>query len=654
MTMRPRLRTAPALALASLLAATLAHVGEAAGATLYVDQSTASCSDAGGGTSGEPFCTIGAAAAKAIAGDTVIVAEGSYGENVTVANSGTSSAPIVFTVAPGATVFVTGGTHGFTVSGKSWITIDGFEVGDTIDDAISVSSSSHVTVRGNHASFAGSPSPGKIANGIRFSGVSDSSIEDNVADHNTNFGIFLTGGSTRVTVTRNVVSQNARQYTRAAAGIDLYGSDDNLISFNVAHDNEDSGIELRAGSSGNLVVGNVAYGNGDHGIDVTAAPSQRIISNTVYENVTSGINVEGGSTGTTIANNVSVDNALESPRSVGNIRVDSRSTAGTVLDYDLVHLRVAGTMIVWGSSSHSSLASFQSATGQESHGLQASPRFEAASSGDLRLLAGSPAIDSADSGASGATAIDADGNARVDDPSTPDTGSGPRSYDDRGAYEFQGDGGPTPTPTPTTTPAPNPTPTPTPMPSATPTESPTPMPTATPTPTPPPGATPTATPSPAATPTPGGQDFVGNPGFETDTSGWSVSGSGTVLDQVSGGRSGSFAARLSNGGSGSTGCTLNDSPNWVGTTSAGTYTGRLWVRADVAGAVLKLRFREYAGSTLAGTASTQVALGTSWQEVAVAYAPVSPGASTLDFNAYVSSAPPGVCFYADDASIVLQ
>jgi len=35
------------------------------------------------------------------------------------------------------------------------------------------------------------------------------------------------------------------------------------------------------------------------------------------------------------------------------------------------------------------------------------------------------------------TTTDIEGNGRVDDPATTDSGLGPRSYDDRGAYEYQ-------------------------------------------------------------------------------------------------------------------------------------------------------------------------------------------------------------------------
>ncbi|HEX7144490.1 MAG TPA: hypothetical protein VF225_04210, partial [Gaiellaceae bacterium] len=112
---------------------------------------------------------------------------------------------------------------------------------------------------------------------------------------------------------------------------------------------------------------------------------------------------------------------------------------------------------------------------------------------------------------------------------------------------------------------------------------------------------------------------------------------------------------LTNSGTTATTCLLNDSPDWARPTSAGTYTGSLWVRADTAGKPLKLRFREYSISSgaLLGTATAQVTLTTSWQQVTVSYTITAPG-STLDFNAYLSSAdaPPGTCFYADDVAIL--
>jgi hypothetical protein len=75
------------------------------------------------------------------------------------------------------------------------------------------------------------------------------------------------------------------------------------------------------------------------------------------------------------------------------------------------------------------------------------------------------------------------------------------------------------------------------------------------------------------------------------------------------------------------------------------------VRADSPGATFRLRLREYAGTTLAGTATSTAALGTSWQQVSITYLPTAPGASTLDLSAYVTGAAPGTCFYADDVVV---
>src|SRR5713226_4665953 len=93
-------------------------------------------------------------------------------------------------------------------------------------------------------------------------------------------------------------------------------------------------------------------------------------------------------------------------------------------------------------------------------------------------------------------------------------------------------------------------------------------------------------------------NLVGNPGFETDTSGWSTTSSTVSLTRVSGGHSGSWAAQLTNNGTAAAYCILNDSPNWVGQTATGTYTASLWVRADTAGAALKLKIREYSSANI--------------------------------------------------------
>jgi acid phosphatase type 7 len=148
-------------------------------------------------------------------------------------------------------------------------------------------------------------------------------------------------------------------------------------------------------------------------------------------------------------------------------------------------------------------------------------------------------------------------------------------------------------------------------------------------------------------------NMVGNSSFEQGLLGWNTSGSGpdVVLSQAAGGVDGEWAAQLKNTGSAPSSCVLNDSPNWVKVSLKRGYTGSLWARADVPGARLKLRFREWVGPTLLGSASSELVLTSSWQKAGVTYAPLASGFSTLDFNAYVVGAPPGTCFYADAALV---
>jgi hypothetical protein len=155
------------------------------------------------------------------------------------------------------------------------------------------------------------------------------------------------------------------------------------------------------------------------------------------------------------------------------------------------------------------------------------------------------------------------------------------------------------------------------------------------------------------TPPPPDPNLVLNTGFESSLSGWNASGSaaGVVLTRETGGHTGAWAAKVANTATTLGTCTLNDAPNVIATTAAGTYTASLWVRAEAAGQTLRLRLREYNGSTLVGSQATPITLTTGWQHVAVSYTPAAPGSTTLDLNAYISGASPGTCFLADDAAI---
>src|SRR5438132_1507129 len=213
---------------------------------------------------------------------------------------------------------VVGGTHGFTISSKSWVVIQNISVSQTSSDGIYVANSSNIRLSNDHVSYAGRPVQGFVARGIRLTGDTNPVVSGCVLDHNSEAGVYLVNGTTGAQIVGNQIFANARQYT---------------------------------------------------------------------------------------------------------------PPTGTSIGYDRVSLHQPSTMFIWGSSFYSSLAALTAATGQEAHGIQADPGWAAPNSGDLHLLAGSPGIDSANSGVVGEPQTDADGNARVDDPSTPNTGAGPRSYD---------------------------------------------------------------------------------------------------------------------------------------------------------------------------------------------------------------------------------
>jgi parallel beta-helix repeat protein len=427
---------------AAALVLTLFPIGPATAATTrYVDRGNPSCNNSGPGTSAIPYCTIQRAANVVVAGDTVIVRSGTYPETVEIEESGTPSAPITFETAPGANVIVNGGSHGFEFPEVDWIVLRGFTVRDTTDHAIYLSGSTNLRIEGNDVSGAGAPIDGDEANGIYVSDTVDTVISGNAVHHNTDSGIYLKGDTTRVQVLGNEVFANAAVFERVSPGIDVRASGNTVIG-NKTYNNEDTGIQIYPGGNNTLVANNLSYDNGDHGIDVLEATGQRIIGNTVLGSSTAGINVEGGSTGTTIANNIAMNNAVSSPRTVGNIRVDDGSVPGTTTNYNLVFQSTSAPLYSWNETVYNSLSALRAATGQETNGIQANPLFRDAGADDYHLTAASPAVDSANSGVGGQQASDLDGTPRHDYPAVANTGAGPRSFDDRGAFEFRPSGAP--------------------------------------------------------------------------------------------------------------------------------------------------------------------------------------------------------------------
>jgi parallel beta-helix repeat protein len=417
-------------------------IARATTTSLYVDR-TVSCSDSGSGTSTSPYCSITKGVSKLAAGFTLYVGNGTYAETIKPAVSGTSAEPITITAWPGRQPVLAPASFGANITSRSYVTVSGMTFSGTKYDGVYVSNSNNITVSGNTVSGAGQPTSGKTAPGISIRGSSASVVSGNNVSHNNGTGILITSGSTGILVTGNVASFNAEGFRRNANGINVI-SPGNTVLRNVTHDNEDSGIQFYTGGNDNLAALNVTYNNGDHGIDDLNVTGGRLIGNTVYRNCTTGINVEGTSGNYQVLNNVAVDNGvypayngIACARRAGNIGIWDSAPSSTTVDHNLVWLTKSGKMYAFGTT-YTSLAAMQAATHQEAHGVQADPGFASAATWDLRLTAGSAAIDRGHSGVSGAQSTDIDGNPRVDDPNASNAfAEGPRRYDDLGAYEFQ-------------------------------------------------------------------------------------------------------------------------------------------------------------------------------------------------------------------------
>jgi hypothetical protein len=151
---------------------------------------------------------------------------------------------------------------------------------------------------------------------------------------------------------------------------------------------------------------------------------------------------------------------------------------------------------------------------------------------------------------------------------------------------------------------------------------------------------------------------VTNGTFETSTSGWIATpkddGSApAALSRVSGGHTGSYAARVSNTSAGTATTVLNDSPNSVSSTTAGlTYRATAWLRASQANTSLVLRLLQFdtGDALLSSKQSYYWATDTAWHQVTVDLAATKSGAS-LDLNALAYGLGAGQSFLVDDVSV---
>ena len=359
---------------------------DAASSTLYVDGSSATCSDSGAGTSDTPFCTIQAGADAAVAGDTVDIAAGTYTGAVDISSVGTAAAPIVFKAV------------GFVRS---------IDAADETGPALTFSGASYVTLEGFDGT-AGSSSLNVSTGDIEVDGSTHLSLDSVIVggDDNTVTGptaVHVDGTSSDVTLSRSFI---------------IGGS---------------VGLQIDAGGSGDIVTTNLFDGNGS-GVSVAGTAGTAITSND-FEGARAGdntVDLTSGATGTTVENNIFTGAGPNTAYPGSAVFVDATSVSGTTVDYNIMYPGNFQHAYAWDGALYSTPTAFTQATAQGAHDISADPSLN----GDVdSFYADTAQENSADSSAPGMLSTDLYGDACTGNPLLPATGTGTPDYCARGAFQ---------------------------------------------------------------------------------------------------------------------------------------------------------------------------------------------------------------------------
>jgi len=287
------------------------------------------------------YQTIQSAIDAASNGDTIIVRDGTYTENVDVNKSlviqsengpgvttvqAASPADHVFDV-NASTVEITGLTvRGATeikmaaidlssvsscrisdnkVEGSYWgirlyqsgdIRVENNTVSSNLGDGVSIASSNGNAVTGNTVT--------NCKNGIYLAFSDSNRVTGNTVVNNDEWGVYLAVADSN-TIRDNEIGLNGK------SGVLLHDkTNNNTISSNTISSNVFDGIVLKSASAHNVVVGNTVSGNQSDGIFLGWGPSNnRIIGNTVESSTYCGISLWSASDNTFYLNNLNTNSS---------------------------------------------------------------------------------------------------------------------------------------------------------------------------------------------------------------------------------------------------------------------------------------------------------------------------------------------------------
>jgi Right handed beta helix region/Immunoglobulin I-set domain len=313
----------------NVLSAGAALTVNSTGKTYYV--STAG-SDSNAGSQAAPFRTIVYAYSQAAAGDTILVAPGTYtdynaGWGLHLGNSGTASAPITLrsTVLHGAVLDGSGTNfsqriYGFVITGNYNI-VDGFKIVNMPGTGVRVENTYNQLLRNEIAGNGLDPNSGTNGSGIfeatsglgnifEQNNIHDNGkdgydhglylcgdnglIENNLIIHNSGAGIQIAGysGVDNMKIYNNTISLNGTRGIVFWAAQEDGGTTINnaQVYNNIISSNGTDGIDgCGPAGTGNLVSNNIIFGNAGTSIDWNACGAygaggfQVTVSNTVAQ-----------------------------------------------------------------------------------------------------------------------------------------------------------------------------------------------------------------------------------------------------------------------------------------------------------------------------------------------------------------------------------
>ncbi|MBU1043280.1 MAG: right-handed parallel beta-helix repeat-containing protein [Candidatus Omnitrophica bacterium] len=342
------------------------------GQTYYVSSSGL---DSNTGTQSLPWRTLQHASDVAVAGDIVLVNDGTYAGFCNWSNSGTVSDPITYK-ANGSNVIINSRNpntiDNINIENVDYIIIDGFKIQNSQRAGIRVVNSTGVIVKNCICSnseywgiFTGFAPAVQILNNFCSASAREHGIY--VSNSNMSPDAPIISGNTCYNNYQNGIQING----------DLYSGGDGIISAgiiekNIVHDNGYKGLSLIS-MQDSIVKNNIIYNNGTRnagagGIHLVEEPgtgqhsnNNLIVNNTVIEPRIAGIRMNSGSTNNTVFNNIVVSSSQIVDEDGGNYidttsNAKSSSTSGlfvnpTINDYHLSNSSIAKDL---GKSSYNS------------------------------------------------------------------------------------------------------------------------------------------------------------------------------------------------------------------------------------------------------------------------------------------------------------